>query len=117
MLEEAADKLDGIESENSRSLAVRLTVANEHGAVLEGNDARVGDGDFEDVRSEVFQSRFTRVNGLGVDVPVDLPERGGKLIKQFSLFDQVTELGSEDFRQSLYGEGEIDSRGVPGAIG
>jgi hypothetical protein len=54
---------------------------------------------------------------LGVDVPGDLPERGGKLIKQFSLFHQVTELGTEDFRQSLYGEEEIDLGGVPGAIG
>ena len=50
MLEEAADELHDIESESSRSLAVGFAIANEHGAVLEANDARVGDGDFEDVR-------------------------------------------------------------------
>jgi hypothetical protein len=84
---------------------------------MEANDAGVGDSDFEDVGGEVFEARFTGVNRLGVDVPGDLPERGGKLIKQFSLFHQVTELGTEDFRQSLYGEEEIDLGGVPGAIG
>jgi hypothetical protein len=33
------------------------------------------------------------------------------------LFDQITELGSEDFRERLDGEKEIDSGGMPGAIG
>ena len=96
VLDTGRDELHEIESESSRSFAVRFAIANQHGAVLEGNDARVGDGDFEDVRSEVFQSRFTRVNRLGVDVPVDLPDIVGNLIQQFCLFHQIAELGTKD---------------------
>ena len=54
---------------------------------------------------------------MGVDVPVDLPDCGGKLIQQFGLFDQIAELSSEDYRESFDGEEEIDSGGMPRAIG
>jgi hypothetical protein len=49
MLQEAADELDNIEGQDSRSFTVGLAVANEHGAVLDVDDARVGDSDFKDV--------------------------------------------------------------------
>ncbi len=41
-------------AKDSWAFAVRFAVANEHGAVLDFDDARVGDGDFEDVRGEIF---------------------------------------------------------------
>ena len=56
MLEEAADELDNIKSQDSSALAVRFAIANQHGAILNANDARVGDGDFEDVRGEIFEA-------------------------------------------------------------
>jgi hypothetical protein len=74
MLKEAADKLHDIESENSRSFTVGLAVANEHGAILDGSDTRVGDGDFEDVGGEIFETSIAGGDGLGVDVPVDVPD-------------------------------------------
>ena len=36
--------------------AVRFAITNEHRAVLDVDDARVGDGDFEDVGGEIFES-------------------------------------------------------------
>ena len=54
MLQETADAFHDIKSQDSGALAVRLAIANEHGAVLDANDARVGDGDFEDVRGEIL---------------------------------------------------------------
>jgi len=66
MLEEAADELHDIEREDSRSLAVGFAVANQRGAVLYSHDARITDGDLEDVGSEVFESGLTRGDRLGV---------------------------------------------------
>ena len=50
MLQEAADELHDFESEDSWALAVGFAIANEDRAVLDVDDARVGDGDFEDVQ-------------------------------------------------------------------
>ena len=117
MLEEAADELDNIEGQDSRSFTVGLSIANQHGAVLDADDARVGDGDFEDVGSQIFESSLTGGERLSIDVPVDVPHVGGDLIEQMGLFHQIAELGSEDFRESMNGEKEIDFGGMPGAIG
>jgi hypothetical protein len=54
---------------------------------------------------------------LGIDVPIDLPEFGGDLIKETSVFHGVTELGFEEDGEGLDGEIEIDPGGVPEAIG
>ena len=117
MLEEAADELDNIKGQDSRSFTVGLAIANQHGAVLDADDARVGDGDFEDVGSQIFESSLTGGERLSIDVPVDVPHVGGDLIEQMGLFHQIAELGSEDFRESMNGEKEIDFGGMPGAIG
>lgn len=94
-----------------------FAVANQHGAILEANDAGVGDSDFEEVGGEIFQSRLTGGDRLGVDVPVDLPELGWDLIEQFVLLHEITEFGTEDFGERLDGEKEIDFGGMPRAIG
>jgi hypothetical protein len=39
------------------------------------------------------------------------------LIEELGLFHQIAERGSEDFRESMHWEKEIDSGGMPGAIG
>ena len=117
MLQEAADELHDIEGQDSRAFTVRFAIANEHGAVLDTDDARVGDGDFEDVGSEIFERGIAGGYRLAVDVPVDLPDIGRDLIEEFCLFHQIAELGSEDFRERFDGEKEIDLGGMPGAIG
>ena len=96
---------------------MRLTVANQHGAVLDANDARVGDGDFEDVGSEIFQSRLAGGDRLGVDVSVDCPDIGWDLIEELCLFHQIAKLGAKYFGERFDGEEEIDLGGMPRAIG
>jgi hypothetical protein len=54
MLQEAADEFHDFEGEDSWALAVRLAIANEHGAVLDFDDARVGDSDFKDVGRDIL---------------------------------------------------------------
>ena len=88
---------------------MRFAVANEDGAVLDFQNSRVGDGDFEDVGGEVFEACFAGTHGLGVDVPVELPELGRDLIEETSLLHFIAELGFEDDGESSDGEIEIDS--------
>ena len=114
MLEKAANKLDNIESQDSGASAVRLAIANQDGAVLDTEDARVGDGDFEDVGGQVFESGLSTTHRLGVDVPVDLPDLGWDFVEEFH---QIAELGPEDFRERFDGEKESDFGGMPGTIG
>ncbi len=117
MLQKAADEFHNIEGQDFGALAVRFAVANPHRAVLDGNDARVGNGDFEDVGGEIFDSGLAGANRLAVDVPGDLPEIRWNLIEQIGLLQQIAELGSEDYRESFDGEKEIDSGRMPRAIG
>lgn len=117
MLQEAANELDNIESQDSGTPAVRLAITNEHGTISNTDDARVGDGDFENVGGEILESGLAGAHRLAVDVPVDVPDWGRNLLKQFGLFHQIAELGSKDFGESFDGEKEIDSGRMPGAIG
>ena len=117
MLQEATDELDNIEGQDSRSFTVGLAIANQHGAVLDAEDARVGDGDFENVGSQIFESGITGGDRLAVDIPGNLPDIGWDSIQEFCLLHQIAELGFEDFGESFDGEKEIDSGGMPRAIG
>jgi hypothetical protein len=90
-------------------VAVRFAIANEDGAVLDFNDARIRDSDSEDVGGEVFEGCFAGAYGLGMDVPVDLPDFRGDLIKETGFFHSIAELGFEDLRKGFNGEIEIDS--------
>jgi hypothetical protein len=98
-------------------VVVRLTVANEDGTVFDFNDARIGDCDSEDVRGEVLKDCFTGAYGLGIDVPIDLPDLRGDLIEEASFFHFVSELSFEDDGESFNGEIEVDPWGVPEAVG
>ena len=43
------------------------------GTVLDLDDAAIGDGDLEDVRSQVFERGVASTDGLGVHIPVQGP--------------------------------------------
>ena len=77
-------------------------VAEENGIVFHFEDAAIGDSHFEDIRGEVFQAGFRRTDGLGVDVPVKLPDFRRDLIEETGLFYGITELGLEDFGESYF---------------
>jgi hypothetical protein len=88
---------------------MRFPVANEDGAAFDFQNSRIGDGYPEDVRGEVFEACFTGTHGLGVDVPVNLPDLRGDLIEETGFFHFITELGFEDDGESSDGEIEVDS--------
>ena len=87
---------------------MRFLVANEDSTVLDFQNSRVGDGDFEDVRGEVFEACFTGTHGLGIDVPVELPDLGRDLIEETVLLHFIAKLRFEDNGESSDGEIEID---------
>ena len=98
-------------------MAVRFAIANEDGPVHDFQDSRIGNGDSEDVGGEVFEACFAGTDGLGIGVPVDLPDLGRDLIEETGLFHFIAELGFEDDRERMDGEIEVDLGGVPEAIG
>jgi len=90
-------------------VAVGFAIANEDGTVLDFHDAGIGDGNSEDVRSEVFEAGFTGTDGLGVDVPIELPDLGRDLIEEAGFFHFISGLGFKDNGESSDGKVEIDS--------
>jgi hypothetical protein len=84
---------------------------------MDSEDTVIGDGDFEDVGGEVFEASLAGRDGLGVDVPVDMPEFGGDLIEEASFYHFIAELSSKDFGQSFDGQIEVGSGGMPAVIG
>ena len=97
-------------------MAVRFAIANEDSPVLDFQDTRIGEGDFKDVRGEIFEARFAGTHGLGIDVPVELPGLRGDLIEETGFFYFITELGFKNYGESSDGEIEIEPGGVPEAI-
>ena len=75
MLEEPTDKLHSVEVGDSRACTARFTIREGDRAVLERNDAAVGDGDLEDRGGEIWERRVAIGGGLAVDVPVGLPDQ------------------------------------------
>ena len=74
---------------------MRFPVANEDSTVLDFQNSRVGDGDFEDVGGEVFEACFAGTHGLGVDVSFVSPATAGSY--------GVDKWGNGDFHLSACG--------------
>ena len=71
VLEEPADEFDDVEMSRTLPSACGFTVGDGDGAILEAHDAAVGDGDFEDIRGEVFKG------GVGVNTVAPPSRRRG----------------------------------------
>jgi len=95
---------------------VRFAIANKDSAVFDFQDARVGEGHFEDVGGEVFEASLRGRDGLGVDVPVDVPDFRRDLIEEAGFYHFIAELGSKDFAESLDRQIEVGSGRMPQAI-
>jgi hypothetical protein len=77
-------------------VAVRFAIANENHPVLDLQDTRIGDSHPEDVRDKVLEACLAGAYGLGIDIPINLPEIRGDLIEEAGLFHFIAELGFED---------------------
>ena len=96
VLKEATDELQGIECQGALAVAARLFVAKEDRAVLDLDDAAVGDRHPKDVGGEVLDRGLGAADGLGVDVPVGVPDLAGNLSKQPRLGHPLAKDGAID---------------------
>ena len=96
MLEETADKPGGVEVGGAQPGTSRFTVGEGNGAVLERDDAAIGDGDFEDIGGEVLQRRVAVGVGSTVDVPGDVPGLRVDLFKKPGFGHLLLEDGAVD---------------------
>src|SRR5262245_53117558 len=85
MLQEPADKLHSVEVGGSWTDTARFTIGESDGAVLERDDAAIGDSDPEDIGSKVGEGRVAMVIGLTMDVPGDGPDCWGDVLQQSNL--------------------------------
>ena len=114
MLEEPADKLDGVEGGGSWARTSRLAVGEGAGAVVERDEAAIGDGDPEDRGGEVGEGGVAMRTRLRVDVPGGVPDLGGDVLEQSGLSHVFFEEGAVDGREGFNGDIEGGSGGLPG---
>jgi len=107
MLEEAADKLQGVESDLTRPVAALFTIRKSDVPIFGNRDSGVGDSHPEDIRSKVFQSRAAVAYGLTVDVPGHLPDGGIDFVQEFPSCHLVFELGLKDLGKGSDGQIEV----------
>ena len=80
-----------------RRWAVGFAVANQDDTVFDLQDSGIGEGYSEDVGGKVFEACFTGAYGLGIDVPLTLPDLRGDLIEEWGFSHCISELGLKDF--------------------
>ena len=81
-LEEATEKLDGVERGRTAAGTAPFPGGEGDRAVLERDEAAVGDGDREAIRGEGGAGGVAVGVGLTVDVPGDGPDLGGDGLQQ-----------------------------------
>ena len=82
VLEEPAYKLQDVEVDGAKACTAGFAVGERDGTVLEADDTAVGDGDFEDIRSEVLQGGGAVWGGLTMHIPGGVPDLWGDLFSQ-----------------------------------
>lgn len=116
MLQEAVHKLHHIEGCGAHPARSLFTVLEKDTAFFDLDDSGVGDGDPEDVRGQVLDAVLLSGYGLGVDVPVLLPDVLRDLIEQSGLVHFMLELCLADLRQGVNREEEVGIGGKPLSI-
>jgi hypothetical protein len=96
MLEEAADKLDGVEMSRTGAGTTHFPVGEGDGAVGEAHDTAVGNSDPEDIRGEVSEGGVAMVLGLTVDVPGDGPDLWVDMLQEAGVVHVFFEDGAVD---------------------
>jgi len=74
MLEEAAHKLKDVEAGGAWTGTAWFSVGEGDDAILQADDAPVGDGHFEDIGRQVFEGGGAMGGGLAVEVPWGGPD-------------------------------------------
>jgi len=76
MLEESADKLDGVQVHGAEACTAHFPVGEGDCAIVQAYDTAVGASDLKNIRGKVLEGRMSVVLGLTVHVPGDGPDLG-----------------------------------------
>ena len=106
VLEDPADKFDGVDGGGSWACTSRLTVGKGDGAVFESYKTSVGDGDPEDRGGEVGEGRMAMGTGLRVDIAGDSPDLWVDVLQQSGSAHVFFEEGAVDRREGFDGDEE-----------
>jgi hypothetical protein len=117
VLQEPSDKLRGGQRAGTRGVGFGVAVAESDLAVFETEDVSIADGHAEDIRGEVLQSMLSGTDGDYIHDPVLPPSLWIDLIEKGYFFEQVTELGPEDFGKGLFGQQVFAPSGQPSICG
>ena len=79
VLEESRDEFDSGQSDTANFLRAVIAVAESDDTIVDGFKPAVGDGDPEDVASEIVQHLIAATGMLGMNDPVFLPDRYGRV--------------------------------------
>jgi hypothetical protein len=107
MLEEPAEKRNGVERGGAWAGTANLTGGEGDRAVREAHDAAVGDGHFEDRRGEILEGGVAVWSGLAVDVPGHVPDLRVDLGQACSMVDLLCEESAVDGRKRFDRDQEV----------
>jgi hypothetical protein len=114
VLQEAAHELMAGDAAGPPSVRFTMLVTNDDALVVKADDARVGDGDTEDIAREVFQHGLL---ALSPDRAMDDPWPGPRGLRQnqvgTALLERGPELAAEEFGQGLSRDEEGVARWMP----
>ena len=113
VLEETAHKFHDTHRHGSPAVGLGFTVFEKDGSILYFYNPAVRDSDLKDIVGQVLETMLAGTDGLTINDPILIPDIGINLGIKASIFDNVAELGLEDFRHSLDRQKEIDSGAVP----
>ena len=113
MREEAAEKLDGVKGSGPRPCTAGFARRESDGAVLEGDDAAIGDGDFQHRGSKVLAGGGAVWIGLAVHMPGAMPDPGVAALQKAGVGHLLLEDRPVDGGEGLDGNKEVRSRREP----
>jgi hypothetical protein len=114
VVEDPAEKCDGVEGGGAGACTARWTGGQGDGAVCESDQTSVGDGDPEARGGEGGEGRMASGTGLRGDMPGDLPALWGDVLQQSGSAQVFFEAGAVDRREGFDGDAEGGSGGEPG---
>jgi hypothetical protein len=116
VLKESAEEFDTRQGDALELLRAVVSIVEAHHAIGGRFDAAVGDGDAENVASQIVQNLVAAPGMLGADDPVFLPHRRGSFGEQPHLLQSCAEFGPDD-TSDRSGCGRSDTRRLsPGTV-
>jgi hypothetical protein len=113
VLEEPADTLYSVEWSGAWACTAYFSVGERDRAVLEADDALVGDGDPEDVGSKGGEGGGSMVLGLTMDIPGDGPDLRVDVLQQSGVAHVFFEESAVDGGEGFNGDKKVSSGGAP----